>query len=245
MLNRFAAVSLFGAVLLVLSPAARATLLCLPNLPPGGVEFPNVDDSCASDRSGSSPKGSVAADTGIQTFSFTGSGITTSGNLREVVFRESSGTLDFFIQLDVISGMVLSAVNDVNTGNFSTFLTAVGTVSPIQLLPGPAGTASPSFDTRSSTGDTIEWRYLSGIPVGTASYTMAISTDGTIFGPSNIGLLGAGGGTATLDGFQPLATTPEPLSIILLGTVLASFAIVARRRYSLKFLSPKQAKPGV
>ena len=61
----------------------------------------------------------------------------------------------------------------------------------------------------------------------------------TLDNASNIGLIGAGGGTETVAGFEPIPAVPEPVSIILLGTTLALAAIFIR------LISPMPArKPG-
>ena len=230
MRNNVSALVGLCVLILCLTPSAHATLLCLPAIAPGGLEFPNVDDSCPSDSKAPDPLGSIVSDTGMESFSLFGSGITTAGSLREIVYRELTGTLDFYIQLEVTSGSSLAAIDNVNTADFSSFLTRIGTLSSVQLLPGPPGTAGPALDTRSALGDTIEWSFLSPVTLNETSFAMAISTNATADAPSNIGLLGAGGGTETLDGLQPVAAVPEPVAIVLLGTALALFAVLVRRR---------------
>jgi hypothetical protein len=222
-----------AGLMMIVSPSAKAALLCLPVLPPGGVLLPNTDDTCPADYSGTSPIGTLVSDTGVQAFSFTGSGVTTAGNLQEVVYRELGGTLDFYLQVQVTSGVLDSAISGLNTGNFGgppPFVTQVGTTSLIQLL--GAGTVAPYYDTRSAQGSTIQWNYLNGVTAGSTSFTMAISTDALFDAPGNIALIGSGG-TATLAGFQPVRTPEPKLEVyIVLGATLGLAALFIRRRYA-------------
>jgi len=215
------AVLLFGGAVL-----SQASLISLPSLAPGS-SVANVDDTV--DHSGINPIGSLFSDSGIQSYSFVGSGITTSGTLREVVYQEASGTLDFFIHVSVTGGS-LSQVSLVNTGDFSGFDTRVGTISPIALLGLGAGTKLPITAFRTAGGDTVTWLFASPITAGQQAATLVISSNATLDKPSNIGLIGAGGGTVTLNGFQPVAGVPEPSTLLLMGAGLLGAAIAAKKR---------------
>jgi hypothetical protein len=212
-------------VFLLATGIASAGLIGLPTLSPG-TTLANVDDLSVADRNGTSPLGSIFLDTGVQNFSFTGSGITTSGQVREVVFRETTGTLDFLIGVNVTAG-ALSEVSQVNTGNFVGFTTRVGTISLIQLL-GAAGSFQPTTVSRTSGGDTIDWNYNTNLTGGQAAVAV-ISTDAFNAIPSNVGLIGAGGGTQTVAGFEP-TNVPEPTSFVLMGGGLVVAGLLRRRR---------------
>jgi hypothetical protein len=78
---------------------AHADLVCLLTVAPSLVV--NTNDTCSTDSDGSSPIGTLVADTGTQAFDFTGSGVDSTGDLRVVVYQEAAGNLDFLIQLNV------------------------------------------------------------------------------------------------------------------------------------------------
>jgi len=175
---------------------------------------------------GLNPIGTLVADTGLQAFSFTGSGLTTTGELREVVYRQPAPdvTLDFYFQIEVTSGEVFA----VTAGNFSSFLTSVGTDSPVSLLGLGPGLGMPSYETRSASGGTVSFIFTNPISAGEGA-TSVISTNGTDFTDSNIGIIGSGGGTKTLDGFQTAPPVAEVGTFWLIGSGLGSIALIFRR----------------
>jgi hypothetical protein len=206
--------------------AAHASLVGLPVVAPGST-VSNTDDVLGVDHNGINPVGSLFLDTGVQNFNFTGSGITTAGTVREVVYKEGGGTLDFLMEVNVSSGS-LSEVSQVNTGNFMQFTTEIGTISPVALLGLGTGTFFPTSVSRTGGGDTIIFNFNNPITKG-ESATMVISTNATNAIGSNIGLIGAGGGTQTVDGFQP-TNVPEPATLSILGVGLIAMSFIRRRR---------------
>jgi hypothetical protein len=191
-----------------------------------GSTIPNDDDPTA--HAGMNPLGSPVSDTGVQSFSMTGSGITTTGNLREVVWRNPSGTLDFYMQFDVLSG-ALSSVFAADTGNFGGFLTSAGTVSTIALLGAPGSQFPTSISRSPGDGDTLTFIFTKPITSG-LSATMVVSTNALLDHASNIGLIGGGGGTQTLGGFQPMQAIPEPRTVGLFAAGVGLILMGRRRR---------------
>jgi hypothetical protein len=197
---------------------AHADLVCLPTVAPGSLVV-NTNDTCSTDSNGSSPIGTLVADTGTQSFNFVGSGEDTTGNLREAVYQQSSGNLDFLIQLNVAASSAGSVLG-LSTGDFAGFATQIGTLGAVDLLGFGPGNVEPTLDFRSLGGDTVAWSFGNPLTPGTVSFTLAIATDATLFTDSNIGVIGSGGGTETLLGFQP-SVVPEPTfyAALLLGVV--------------------------
>jgi hypothetical protein len=202
----------YAAVFCACFLSAHAELVCLPSVAPGGV-VPNTNDNCPGDRNGSAPLGTIVADTGVELFNFNGSGQNTSGQFEEVVFRETSGTLDFLMQLNVTNGNIFT----VDTGNFHGFDTELGSLSEVSIL--GFGSTAPTFDFRSSDGATVGFGFA-GNPLAGLSFTLGISTDAINFAGSNVGLIGSSGGTQTLFAFEPV---PEPPFYGLLAFGVGAF----------------------
>lgn len=241
MKNNLLGLAGLAVAMLVTSPAAHATLLCLNALAPGGSAA-NANDTCAADLA-TIAGSTVVASTGVQPFSIKFGTPVTNGTLEEEVLKEASGTLDFYIQLNVNNtsgpinklGQNEGEALDVSTANFAGFLTSVGTVSSFQLLPA-ATLDGPSTDSRSATGSVITWAFSHPVLVNENSFTMVISTNAVTYQAGSIQLNTSDLGVGTLNGFEPLAAAPvpEPVSIILLGTTLALSAVFIRRRRASK-----------
>jgi hypothetical protein len=209
--------------LLVCAGIARADLVGLPTINPGTLTA-NTDSTTDSNQA--NPIGTLFSDTGVQTFDFTGSGVETTGSLREAVYQEASGTLDFLIQLNVSAGSVIA----VDTGNFAGFNTRVGTLSPVSLLGFGPGSLAPLLDFRSFGGDTVGWIFGNPLTPGVESFTLAISTNATADAMSNVGLIGSDGGTQTLLAFQPTVVAEPSFYVLLFGAVAGVFWHERRRR---------------
>jgi hypothetical protein len=235
------------AAFVCIAPAAHATLLCLPSVAPGQTISPVTNDSCTGDLTTIS--GSIlAATTGAITFTAQTKTPITIGTYEEEVLREASGTLDFFLQVNVTGGGPLNqmgqneaAIESINAGIFSLagLTTNVGTVSSLQLLSGPAGSVAPTKVSRNSTGATFTFPFTPFITVGEASFTIAVSTNATAFTTCTgcVDINTTDLGLALENGFEPssiAAPVPEPVSIILLGTALALSAVFIRRRHASK-----------
>ena len=247
MKNKFMAMGALAA-LVCIAPAAHATLICLPTVAPGATLSSVTNDTCAGDLSAIAGS-TVAVTTGAITFTAQTKAPITIGTYEEEVKREASGTLDFFLQVNVTGGGPVNAkgqneaaIESINAGIFSLagLTTNVGTVSSLQLLSGPAGSVAPSSVSRSLTGATFTFPFKPFITLGEASYTIAISTNATAFTTCTgcVDINTTDLGVAIENGFEPSALlpapVPEPVSIILLGTALALSAVFIRRRHASK-----------
>src|SRR5579883_525812 len=242
MKNKLLATVALAASLVLMAPAAHATLLCLPPVAPGATISPVTNDTCPADLAiiaGST----VASTTGPITFTAQHATPITIGTYEEEVKKEASGTLDFFIQVNVTGGTPTNeaSIESISAGIFSLagLTTNVGTVSSVQLLSGPAGTVAPSSVSRSLTGATFTFPFHPFITVGKASYTIAISTNATAFTSCTgcVAIDTTDLGVALESGFEPTSIAspvPEPVSIILLGPALALSAVFIRRRHGSK-----------
>jgi hypothetical protein len=217
-------IGLLGLALAVAVPA-HATLV-LATLSPGAFENCAAAACNTTQNSAGNPIGTEVATTGDDPFVLTTvSGATAFGNYEEVVYRESGGTLDFYIQVQVTSGS--DFVQEVSTSNFASFVTDVGTASDVALL-GTTGTQDPDYATRSSSGSVIDWTFLTeAITAGVTSETLVISTNATSFTSGTVSL--QDGGTVNLAGFAPSSAVPEPATMLLVGGALCGAALIRRR----------------
>jgi hypothetical protein len=123
-----------GTLALALAPAAHATLLSPPlaNLEPGQFSIPLGDDA---QSNGTNPIGTLVASTGVETINNTGStGNTLSGSFISEVYKEASGTLDFYYQVSVNAGST-SSLEDLDVSNF--LASSIGT--PNGVITGETG----------------------------------------------------------------------------------------------------------
>lgn len=133
-----------------------------------------------------------------------------------------AGCLDFVYTLDVIDGSKGGALTDLAVQDFGGSLTDVGFSG--------SGT-NPSSISRSADGSVIDFIF-SGLDVGFASSDLVIETNDTAFTFGSLAITdtvdGASGSYKSLD---PVPT-PEPASILLLGTGLIGLAAAAKVKYS-------------
>ena len=174
----------------------------------------------------------VVADTGLRTVTGIGPSSQFNANFREIVYRTAAGTLDFYYQFGITGPTAASHTNWMVTNGFGGYTTSIAydtnassfLVPPPTVLPYEA----PTGISRSANGGTLTFKFAPpNTPYqGMDTYTMLISTNATFFQLSDSQLIN--GGTANI--FNTFAPGPEPGSIVLFGTVLASLGFVVRRR---------------
>jgi hypothetical protein len=173
-----------------------------------------------------------------------------TGDIREVVFKESgTGFLDFFFQFQVTSAISpANRLADMWVDPFNGFTTNVSNETNVSLLGGSPGTGSGANDAAISvrsggagTGSTfcnsagngcIIWSYGTGLASPGETETLEISTNATAFTNGFMGFDVTNGGG--MDGIRAFVPAPEPVSIVLLGTILAVGAFFVRRRQTAK-----------
>ena len=163
-----------------------------------------------------------------------------TGTLAAAVFRNTTGTLDFYYQVSNNASSMDPVERETNFSFLLTlpeFLTAVGFRTDGGTLGGvfTAGAVAPVLGDRSMNGDTVGFQFgtAAGAPVqpGQKSQVLVVSTDATNFtqGSSNV----IDGGVSTVLTFRPAAAAPnipEPASFVLLGGGMLALAGIRRLR---------------
>jgi PEP-CTERM motif len=211
-----------AACLGVMAPYSQATQLPGTVLTsPGATVFPGLIAT-------GTPAGTLLASL-IAPYSFSTTAGVTSGTLTSAVYRNTSGTLDFYYQVDNSSNSATAIARETDT-SFLGFITWTG-FRVDAVGPFVAGTAPPvTADSNLSGGTVIGFSFnppeSAKVGAGINSDILVISTNATNYVPGNASVID--GGTQTVAAFQP-ASVPEPGSLILLGGGLLALGCFRRR----------------
>jgi hypothetical protein len=181
---------------------------------------------------GMAPGTLIAASVLDEHWSFSTTAGTTSGSLITAVYREASGTLDFYYQVVNDATSATSIGRESNT-NFDSFLTSVGFRTDGSTLAGTGfvdGTKPPDLADRANgvIGFVYSLNVADKIAPGQSSNVLIISTNATTYVPGNAELLD--GGSVTVAAWQPGSSVPEPATMALLGGGLLALAGIRRYR---------------
>jgi len=149
-----------------------------------------------------------------------------SGTLTSAVYREASGTLDFYFQLILSTTSTncggakpacdpISRITDTNFVGFTTWVSSrTDAVGPFV-----AATVLPVGADRNAGGNVVGFSFnppdSSKIQPGQTSAIMVISTNATNFTAGHTSIID--GSVVTVDSFQPAGAVPEPASMALFG----------------------------
>lgn len=212
------------ACALLFAPAYQAAPLAgTVQTNPGDTVFSSLIPS-------GTPEGDLL-DSMIVPYSFVTTAGTTSGTLTSAVYRNPSGTIDFYYQVANALVSATAIARETNT-NFLGWDTWTGYRIDGSALAGGIfvdGTVPPVTADRDAAGQVVGFSFqppdAAKIGPGLTSNVLVISTNAIGYTIGNASIID--GGTQTVLAFQPI---PEPATMALLGAGLITLAVVRRRR---------------
>jgi PEP-CTERM motif len=214
-------------LLLVLVPSSQATLIGLTPTPDGATISPLVTTEVP-------PLSTLVLGTDrLINYSFNTTAGTTKGTIETAIYREFTGTLDFYYQVANSASSATSIARETNT-NFGSFTTDTGYRIDGSTLTGTKfvdGTVPPVFADRNMSGNVNGFLFdlldSTKIFPGTTSSVLIIATNATRYTMGNSEVID--GGTQTVPTWQP-TSIPEPGSMLLIGGGLLALAGIRRFR---------------
>jgi len=184
---------------------------------------------------GTAVTGPFLANTGLQDFTATNSlGQTTiTGEYEAMVYSDPSNTfcagcLDFFVLVESNSTST-DDIERITLASFGSFLTNVGYSAG---KGSPSGGVDPGSVDRSASGSVIGFNFTSlpGVAPGQETAMLEIQTNATQFMKGTLQIIDSS--VASVNAFEPCATTPEAssVSMTLLGGALLGLGFIGRRR---------------
>jgi len=205
--------------------STQAFLLGTTPTNPGDTVFPGLVPP-------GTPEGTLLASL-VDPFSYSTTAGTTSGTVTTAVFREATGTLDFYYQV-MVNAISATEIARLTGVNFAGFATAVG-LRIDAVGPFVAGTVTPVTADRNGSGAVVGFSFFppnsAKIMPGLTSEILVISTNATAFTAGNLSVID--GGSQTLPAFQPTVPVSTPdsgSSFLLLGVGLLGLFGASRVR---------------